>query len=378
MKHRAVGRLSGAVLVYGATGFSGGAIAARLTARGAEVVLGGRDPRRLTSTARRLGAASRTLPLDDPARLERGLAGIGLVVHCAGPFAQTAAPMMQACLRAGVHYLDLAGEWPVFTLAQKLGPAAAAAKVMLMPGVGSTIVVADGLMAKAAAAVPDAQTLRIAGSLPAVASRGTVISALPLVSRRPIVRRRGVIEMAPPGGSPRWFNFGDGERACIGVSAPEIITGEHTTGVPNIEAYLEAPTALRFALGAGALAADIAGIAAMRAAGQLLAATRPPAPSEAHRRSASLAVVVEAEDPWRRMRRFGLRAPDGYSVTVETVDAVVTRVLAGEHPPGFQTPANAYGPGLVDSLACVQPFDANVFAAPDPSLSNGSSAPRFA
>ena len=37
-----------------------------------------------------------------------------VVLHAAGPFEQTAAPMLAACLGAGAHYLDLSGEWPGF------------------------------------------------------------------------------------------------------------------------------------------------------------------------------------------------------------------------------------------------------------------------
>ena len=35
-------------------------------------------------------------------------------MHAAGPFIVTAPPMLEACLRAGTHYLDVSGELPVF------------------------------------------------------------------------------------------------------------------------------------------------------------------------------------------------------------------------------------------------------------------------
>jgi short subunit dehydrogenase-like uncharacterized protein len=366
--------VTGAVMIYGATGFSGRVIASRLLEIGHDVVLGGRHAGRLQALAQSLQAPWRTLDLRNSESMSQGLAGVGLVLHCAGPFVDTAAPMMEACIRAGAHYLDLAGEWPVFALAQRLGPAAVAAEVMLMPGVGSTIVVSDCLMARAAAAVPDARVLRVAGSFPGVASRGTVRSALGLLAGTVIVRRAGEVASVPVGGASRWFNFGDGERACVAVSGAEVIAGERTTGVRHIEAYMEAPLAAQLALRAGALAAGLSTGAALRAAGSALAAGWPEQPSETARRRAHVAVVVETEDPWRRTRRFGVRTPDGYSVTIVTTQAVVARVMAGEHPPGFQTPAAAFGVGLLDALGCVWPFDASPFAS---KLGNLAKAPAL-
>jgi short subunit dehydrogenase-like uncharacterized protein len=42
------------------------------------------------------------------------LEGVNLVLHCAGPFSATSAPMIVACLQAIAHYLDITGEISVF------------------------------------------------------------------------------------------------------------------------------------------------------------------------------------------------------------------------------------------------------------------------
>ena len=42
-----------------------------------------------------------------------------------------------------------------------------------------------------------------------------------------------------------------------------------------------------------------------------------------------------------------LSGPEGYTLTMLTAMAVVGRVLAGEAPPGFQTPSRAYGADFV-------------------------------
>ena len=358
------------ILVYGATGFSGRAVAAALCDAGHDVVVAGRDAGKVMALARRLDVPGRVFSLDDPAELAEGLGGCMAVLNAAGPFFMTAAPMMDACVAARVHYLDLAGEWPVFAAAQALGPLAAAAGVMLMPGVGCMIVVSDCLLAHAARQVPGATLLRVASTQPQVVSRGTLETATRLLRRDVIVRRGGVVCTVARGNRQRSFNFGDGERPCIPFSWPDVITGQHTTGVADIEAYLEATPTFRLAWRIGAGFADLCPPAAVDTVLAPLRALWPSRPSAEAQAAARIAVVVEAVDPWRRTTRFGLRTLDGYTVTVRTAGAIVARVLAGEHPPGFHTPGAAYGPDLIIGLDCAWRFDARPGAR---ALADGSS-----
>lgn len=52
----------------------------------------------------------REAKLDDPASLERAFAGCAVVINCAGPFLDTAAPVAWAALRADCHYIDVTAE----------------------------------------------------------------------------------------------------------------------------------------------------------------------------------------------------------------------------------------------------------------------------
>jgi hypothetical protein len=52
-----------------------------------------------------------------------------------------------------------------------------------------------------------------------------------------------------------------------------------------------------------------------------------------------------------------LQGPEGYTLTVRAALAVVGRVLAGDTPPGFQTPSTAYGPDFVLTLEGVSRHD---------------------
>jgi saccharopine dehydrogenase (NAD+, L-lysine-forming) len=350
--------MNGPVMVYGATGFSGRALAARLCQADHDVVLAGRNAGGVQALSQSLGAPFRAFDLRDPGAVDLGLKGINVVLNAAGPFMDTAAPMIDACIRMGAHYLDLAGEWPIFAMAQGRGAEARKAGVMLMPGVGFAVAVSDCLIAHAVRQAPGTSLLRIAIGLPGVVSRGTLRSAVGVLGSRVVVRRAGVLRSVPAGATRRSFNFGAGEHMSVAVSWPDVVTAHTTTGVPNIEAFMEAPFAAQVADRAAGLAGDILSDEALRAALAPFAAVWPDHPSVEAQSRASNAIVVEAVDSWRRVTRFGLKTLDGYSVTNATAPAIVARVLAGEHPPGFQTPGGAYGPELIAGLGCAEAYDA--------------------
>ncbi len=102
------------ILIYGATGFTGRLIAREARAKGAGVVLAGRNPDTLKAVAAPLDLPWRAFDLADRAGLDAALKDVAVVLNAAGPFSATARPMTDACLRRGAHYLDITGEIDVF------------------------------------------------------------------------------------------------------------------------------------------------------------------------------------------------------------------------------------------------------------------------
>ena len=99
-----------AVVVYGAYGHTGRFVVDEVRRRGYVQVLSGRDAAALRALASKYGLDARPASVTDPAALDRALAGASAVVNCAGPFATTAAPVIEAALRAGIPYVDVAAE----------------------------------------------------------------------------------------------------------------------------------------------------------------------------------------------------------------------------------------------------------------------------
>lgn len=96
-----------AITVYGASGHTGRFVVSELARRGWAAVVAGRDAARLAAFGR---LKQRVAEIDDRDALDRALAGSAAVINCAGSFAHTAAPIIEAAMRAGIPYLDTAAE----------------------------------------------------------------------------------------------------------------------------------------------------------------------------------------------------------------------------------------------------------------------------
>jgi Saccharopine dehydrogenase NADP binding domain len=99
------------VAVFGAYGHTARFVVAELRERGFVPLLAGRDAGKLAAlAASHPGLDVRTASADDPASLRRALDGAAAVINCAGPFAATAAPVIDAALTAGIPYVDVSAE----------------------------------------------------------------------------------------------------------------------------------------------------------------------------------------------------------------------------------------------------------------------------
>ncbi len=160
-------------MIYGAGGFSGRLIAAEAARRGYRPILAGRRAETVASLAAELGCPYRVFPLRVAEQLASHLTDVALVLNCAGPFSLTARPLVEACLAAGVHYLDITGEFRVIEELAALGEEARNRGILILPAVGFGVVPSDCLAAQLAECFPEATHLRIAFTADRSPSRGT-------------------------------------------------------------------------------------------------------------------------------------------------------------------------------------------------------------
>ncbi|MEN9933939.1 MAG: hypothetical protein RLZZ387_518 [Chloroflexota bacterium] len=345
--------MSGHLVIYGAYGYTGELIVRRAVERGLRPVLSGRDPVRVARLAAEYGLEHRAVALGDVAALDRALAGVSTVLHCAGPFAVTSKAMADACLRAGVHYLDITGEIAVFEALARRDSEARARGVMLLPGVGFDVVPSDCLAAHLARRLPGAERLALAFmGLGAGLSRGTATTALMGLGSGAggAVRRDGRIVEVPTAWRTRTIDFGEGPRTTVTIPWGDVATAYYSTGIPNIEVSMAVPRRAVRWMRLGQSLGPVLRLSPVRAA--LLRAVRsgPPGPSDEQRARGQSLLWGEAVAPDGRRVVSRLRAPEGYTLTAHAAVAIAERALVGDVRPGFATPSLAYGADFVLGL----------------------------
>lgn len=316
------------ILIYGATGYTGKLVAmqARETHLSFEVV--GRNGPQVTALAEQLDMPCRIFALDDPETIIASLAGVMAVLNCAGPFASTARPLMEACIACGVHYLDITAEYKVYALAEAWSERAAAAGVMLLPGVGWDVVPSDCLAMYLAAKVDQPQSLRIALQVANSMSRGSTSSVGEILGVGLLVRAQGTI-VAKPDAAPARFDFGAGLLDSVPLSFGDLVTAWKSTGIPNIAMFVNIKENVM-----------PEGVTAM-----------PEGPSLEERAANRACAVAEVTGIDGAVVRARIDTVNGYSYTPLAAVEALRLVATGQFKPGFQTPATVFGAGFAVSIA---------------------------
>lgn len=334
------------LLVYGAYGYTGSLIAELAVQRGLRPVLAGRDAARLAPLARRLGLEHRAFGLAAP-KLE----GITCVLHCAGPFSATSRPMVDACLAAGAHYLDVTGEVDVFEAVLARDAEARARGVLLLPGVGFDVVASDCLAKRLHERLPAASRLTLAFAPKGRSSPGTaktMIEGLPLGGR---ARIAGRLVRTPAAWKTLRVPFADKERLAMSIPWGDLSTAFRSTGIPNLEVYMAARPGVVRAARALRYVSPLFGLRPVQA---LLKARvgRGGGPDADERRHGSVQLWGRAATG-REAIEAVMTVPDGYAFTADAAVASAARVLAGKVRPGATTPSLAFGAGFAETLAGV-------------------------
>ena len=354
--------MSETYLIYGAYGYTGELIARRAVEAGQRPVLAGRDPERLHQLSDELGLEYRVFKLEDPRIVEEELRPFTAILHCAGPFLHTHGLVCRACLATGTHYLDITGEAAVFEALAARDQAAREAEIMLLPGVGFDVVPSDCLALHLKERLPEATSLALGIKALSKVSRGTALTMAENIHRGGMIRQNGRLTPVPSAWKKRTIDFGDGKES-IAVTIPwgDVATAYHSTGIPNIEVYASMPRSQRTFLRWTRILGPFLGTSLMQffIKGRIKSKTRTsetrgPGAEQRHRGHSYL--WGEAASPSGEKAVARLETPEGYSLTAATAVAIAGRVLEGDAPVGFQTPAKAYGSDFITTLEGVRGF----------------------
>jgi short subunit dehydrogenase-like uncharacterized protein len=328
-------------MVYGANGYTGQLVAREAVARGERPVLAGRNPS-VAALADSLGLEHRIFDLSAP-----DLSGVTAVAHCAGPFSATSRQMVDACIAAGVHYLDVTGEIDVFEAIHARSAEAAEAGVVLLPGAGFDVVPSDCLAGLLARALPSATSLKLAFTVGGGMSRGTLRTTIEGMGTGGRIRVGGSIVDAPMAHEKVTAFFLTGPRTAVSLPWGDVATAYHSTGIPNITTHMALPIAGGLISTGQRLMAPLMRLPfAQRLAKKL--AGLITGPGERQRTGSHSDFWGEVRDDSGAVATVALKVPNAYSHTADAVVTIAQRI--GDVKPGAHTPATAFGPDFVREL----------------------------
>jgi hypothetical protein len=163
------------IVLFGASGYTGGLAARALVANGARPVLAGRRRDALEALAARFGGLeTASADATQPDSLRRIVAPADVLVTTVGPMTRWGCAALEAAVDGGAHYIDSSGEsaW-VRQVFERAGPRAEGAGILALPAMAYDSV--PGNLAAALAlreAGPRARRVRVGYFVTATAGRG--------------------------------------------------------------------------------------------------------------------------------------------------------------------------------------------------------------
>ncbi|HMM66436.1 MAG TPA: saccharopine dehydrogenase NADP-binding domain-containing protein [Dokdonella sp.] len=343
-------------MIYGANGYTGRLIATEAARRGLKPVLAGRNRDALDALAGPLKLTRRVFELDDADAdaIDRNLEGMRILLNCAGPFSQTCEPLLEACLRNKVHYLDITGEIDVFALCHQAHKRAQHEGIVVFPGTGFDVVPTDCLAAMLSQRLPDATHLILAFDAAGGPSPGTAKTSVEGLARGGRARIDGEVVEVPLGWKSREFVREDGSRrSAMTIPWGDVYTAFVSTGIRNIETYMTvAPKTiarmpwvrrLRWLLALAPVQKYLQGKAA-----------RTPGPDAQRRATSGCVVWGEVRNAAGREASLSMETPNGYALTVAASLGIVEHLLVNSPAGGYYTPSLLMGADYVLGLPGVR------------------------
>lgn len=309
------------VIVFGAYGHTARFVIAELHRRGLEPVLAGRNADRLAKVGRPEWTRHVTT-VDDQAALDELAAGAAVLVNCAGPFADTTIPLVDAALRAGAHYVDVSAEQAitaeVFTTRDDR---ASEADVVVIPSLAFYGGIGDLLATAAIGDWPDADEIRIGIALDSwQPTRGTRLTVRRNAGRH-LVHTGGRLVRPPVDTATGSWEFGDpfGTLPVTELSTADQVTIPRHLHVPEVRVFMN-DTPLD----------DLRD-----------PATPPPVPADTSGRSAQTFRTEVRVRRGTHERQASAAGRDIYAVTAPLVAEAVDRLLTGRYRATGALPAGA-------------------------------------
>lgn len=337
-------------MLYGASGYTGKLVADLAEERGERPILAGRSTHKIATMATPLGLSHRTFDLSDPDVIAENLHDVDVVAHCAGPFSATSAPMVEACLRTGTHYLDITGEVDVFEAIFARHREAVDAGVVLLPGAGFDVVPTDCLASLVAASLPTATRLDLAFQAIGGLSAGTMKSAWEGIALGGRARVDGEIQHVPTRWRQREVPFPSAARTVTSLPWGDVSTAYRSTGIGNITTFTVLPVIDRLSQQASERGRKLLSHPVVQRLGSAAISLLVEGPRKPRRENSWTEVFAEARDDNGLTASAALIGPNPYDLTADAVLRAVHGLHSGHVTPGAHTPSTLFGHDFVRRL----------------------------
>ncbi len=338
-------------LLYGANGYTGRLIARYAAQYGLLPVLAGRNEAAIKELAGSLNLPCRVIDLAKPGELSSALKGQKLIINAAGPFTETAKPVIEACLQTGTHYLDINGDIQVFEWIKTMDGAAKEKNIMLLPGAGFDVVPTDCLALHLKNRMPDAVQLKLAfATLGGAISHGTAMTMVNKLGVGGAERQGGKIARVPLGKHGMTVDFGSKKIFVMSIPWGDVSTAHFTTGIPAIIAYAGIKKSVYRLLKFQFLFNWLLRTNFVRNIIRRKIKSRPAGPDDAMRSNARSLVWGQVTNAAGQKLDARFSCADGYTLTAHSCLIIARKVLEGNFKAGYQTPASCYGEDLAKEI----------------------------
>ena len=342
---------SNSFLLYGANGYTGKLIAKYAAKYGLQPILAGRREAMIKPLAEELKLSYKVIDLTNTSQIKAALQDVKVVVHAAGPFADTARQMIDACLQTGTHYLDINGDISVFEMIKRFDASAKEKNIMLMPGVGFDVVPTDCMALHLKNKLPDATHLKLAfASIGGGVSHGTAMTIVSKLGQGGASRKNGAIVREPIAKSGMWVDFGEAKLFVMSIPWGDIATAYFTTGIPNIESYTGVKPVAYKIMKVQWLFNWLLRLQWVKDIIRKKIKSRPAGPTDEMRSKAKSMVWGEVSNASGKIITDHFSCAEGYTLTALSSLIIAKKVLGGNFKTGYQTPAGCYGEELVNEI----------------------------
>ena len=299
------------VTVFGAYGHTGKFVVTELLKRAWVPILSGRSKDKLEAIAIRYPHLEvRLASIEDPGALDRALDGSTAVINCAGPFLDTAIPLIEAALRKGTHYLDMTAEQQcVLDIYERFSMEASEKGVVILPAMAFYGGLADLLATAAMGDWNTANVIDIGIALDSwLPTHGTRLTGKRNSGRRLTFSNKSLAFISDPPLNRKWeFPFPFGLQDVQAFPLSEIIIISKHLQVDEINTYIN--------------------LAPMKDIHN--SETPPPRPADESGRSSQIFMMEVVVRSGNQVRRAMATGCDIYAITAPLIVEATVRIAEG-------------------------------------------------